>query len=743
MIATHRKSQALTQWLDTGELGDVELNIEHAYQLLELPGRTISDDLIIPSFLVLVSDNPSKKHNYEKALRAIAEERNSDILRAHLTDMDPSQGHRPTDWPVGLINIGNTCYLNSLLQYFFSIKPVREVVLDFENHKDDVNSDSILEKKAGGRKIDRPEAVRSQLFTNELRRLFESMATSPNKTVKPEKELARLTILNSKTEASVKTRRESLSLKNPTSQAEAMGQTGNGPVTEKANPVQSNTAGNTLETIPDVDTMDEDRSSGATLVPEDDIANNEMAKQVEALDNKEDLSPMDVDILRPQSPDEKPQPSATASSSRANEQSIGESINVEKFDENSVPDGAPKRRPPPVPTNSNKSESDGVTYKDVQIEATQRDVAEVIDNVTHQLKCAIKADITTDDGQMTDIITQLFSGKSQDTYDNDQVETKITEFQDIKIRLPDGPLHIYEALDAEFGEHNVRLGASVETRHGTILSLPPILQIFVSRGHYDKDRNVATKLEHHLKLDKTIYMDRYLETDDPDLLTKRSNSWRWKRELRDLNARKQYLSRTDIGLSMAESLEAATGYLLVESSSENEEVPTKQKNVATKIGDAAVRTRYEEQGIFISQHPLFMTDITSDLEKRITQLQTQIDSQFVDLKNHAYSLFAVFIHLGGMTSGHYWIYIHDFRLNIWRKYNDTYVTEVSEEEVFSAGDSNRPSTSTFVVYVKAGMEEELTEPIYREIKDEAGETSADNGPQNLPQQSENGDGMGY
>ena len=35
--------------------------------------------------------------------------------------------------PVGLNNIGNTCYLNSLLQYYFTITVLRELVLLYDS----------------------------------------------------------------------------------------------------------------------------------------------------------------------------------------------------------------------------------------------------------------------------------------------------------------------------------------------------------------------------------------------------------------------------------------------------------------------------------------------------------------------------------------------------------------------------------------------------------------------------------
>ena len=36
------------------------------------------------------------------------------------------------DLPAGLGNLRNTCYLNSILQYFYSVKAVRNLALDLE-----------------------------------------------------------------------------------------------------------------------------------------------------------------------------------------------------------------------------------------------------------------------------------------------------------------------------------------------------------------------------------------------------------------------------------------------------------------------------------------------------------------------------------------------------------------------------------------------------------------------------------
>lgn len=76
------------------------------------------------------------------------------------------------------------------------------------------------------------------------------------------------------------------------------------------------------------------------------------------------------------------------------------------------------------------------------------------------------------------------------------------------------------------------------------------------------------------------------------------------------------------------------------------------------------------------------------------------------------------MHRGGVSSGHYWIFIYDHSQKIWRNYNDGYVTEVTSlAEIFDQGDATRPTTAAFVVYIKADHEQELSESVCREVRE--------------------------
>ncbi|KAF9359839.1 ubiquitin-specific protease ubp2 [Mortierella sp. AD094] len=64
--------------------------------------------------------------------------------------------------PVGLSNIGNTCYLNSLLQYIYTIKEIREAVMNMEAFVENENAEGWEEKIIDGRKLSRQDVAEAK-----------------------------------------------------------------------------------------------------------------------------------------------------------------------------------------------------------------------------------------------------------------------------------------------------------------------------------------------------------------------------------------------------------------------------------------------------------------------------------------------------------------------------------------------------------------------------------------------------
>ena len=88
--------------------------------------------MALETILLNRSQNDPNRDSFDAILADIRSRRN-------LTSSTPTDGNNPDiqevvnmDLPAGLGNLRNTCYLNSILQYFYSVKAVRDLALDLE-----------------------------------------------------------------------------------------------------------------------------------------------------------------------------------------------------------------------------------------------------------------------------------------------------------------------------------------------------------------------------------------------------------------------------------------------------------------------------------------------------------------------------------------------------------------------------------------------------------------------------------
>ena len=138
------------------------MDVGQAYVRLGISDRTIDDETILATYNLLVIDTPSQLDDLKSALTAIAKSKNSQRLKDFLNTGMVSSEHPPSEWPVGLENIGNTCYLNSLLQFYFTIKPLRDLVLDFDKFKMPNDEEKLKSKRVGSRNVSKKEVDRAQ-----------------------------------------------------------------------------------------------------------------------------------------------------------------------------------------------------------------------------------------------------------------------------------------------------------------------------------------------------------------------------------------------------------------------------------------------------------------------------------------------------------------------------------------------------------------------------------------------------
>jgi ubiquitin carboxyl-terminal hydrolase 25/28 len=358
----------------------------------------------------------------------------------------------------------------------------------------------------------------------------------------------------------------------------------------------------------------------------------------------------------------------------------------------------PRNKPAPIQTSAESEES--LRAQKLNFGA-QQDVTEVIGNVMFRLQCAIKpTSIDPKFGEQIDKIRETFYGanavylKKAENYD-----VKIEDWANI-IVFPsrDGPRTIYEALDVVFDEQVVEIDNALTTQHASISKLPPIFQTQIQRTDYDPQRQQATKNQNPILFEETIYLDRYMDSDK--VMQRRKEAWKWKSRIRKLEARQKVLQDKQDGIDVPEALNATKLFL--------------RKLEAEEIDGVSVNPSLSEA---IEERRVEIVRELDAINEEISNLKKRLQDQFTDMREHRYSLQAVFIHRGTTNYGHYWIYIYDFERDIWREYNDERVSVVNDRKQIFEQRPNGP-TPYYLVYVRDQDKNELVDAVCRKIEEE-------------------------
>ncbi|KAF2176396.1 cysteine proteinase [Zopfia rhizophila CBS 207.26] len=660
IIAEHRKSQRLMDFLKTGHVSEeAEMDVAEAYAFLGINERAerLSLDVLQAQLMTWTTGNPENAAKYEKAYQMILkdqQENHKNVADGQHDPYPPRKKYPLEIWPVGCQNIGNTCYLNSVLQFLFTIKPVREMILNCDGYMQECTPKALETKRVGRSAVTVEKVQKAQEFVRELRKLFNLMITAPSETVLPEIRLASLALAKNDTIIEKPTQNHTFGL----------GDIGGKPVSGP---------------MPNPDAVAQPELADSVMGDDEITKKSDTSSTVAEIDLDDDRA---LDIT-----------------------SNGDV-------EQPVSQPPPPTRPPPVPPRPNVAVQANPEVKALEAVAQQQDAAEILNNIFDLLSCAMKGEGTLRDGEQQDMIKKLFFSDVTTVRTSKGVTARNSALQDNHLISPgnrDRPL--YAALDDEFGKAVLDDNPSEKTQQTTkyeyIEHASPIQIVNVRRLVFEEGRS---KKDHsHVGLDDTLYLDRYLKQttslSEEELLQRRERQWNLQRNLKEMEARKAELNQTELKITLPEVVDGAANFVedLNKTSEEtlidlDEDSIPNYPNLAGEMREGASELQKE----------------ADTLDEKMKEIDKKTNDLFADCKGHPYRLHSVFMHRGSATGGHYWIFIHDFQNKVWRKYNDERVDEVEDlDDIFKQEGAN-PATSTGIVYVRDDLVMDLTEAVKRD-----------------------------
>ncbi|ODA75950.1 hypothetical protein RJ55_08591 [Drechmeria coniospora] len=710
---------------------DPKMSLETACAILGLASPDVTWQLAADTAKSKLEGGTSvqEKEVYLDALDAIADNTNSPTLKQAALELRHSSGvatygaksRQPVDWtlPVGLNNIGNTCYLNSLLQYLFTVKPIREVVLNYDDSRLDLTDESIRARRLGGNKMqmDRGEAVVAQAFVQELATLFHNLQTSDQAATRPSQRLANAVLLSTHT-----------LLQSPRQSSETPAAAQPPPLPARPSPAipkpdedvgMAPFAATGLPESMDVAS----NSSSRTLVDHDDAKSDRSYEKVETVPLRQDITAGSVaDSVH--SKDIKMTDAEQEDRPTSQQMSEAPDDGVDRANSDvAMADDA-------VPLTVDQKVLNALEHQSRSSGTDQQDVEEVMGSIINRLQAAIRPSSTDEKTgiQMEKIMETFFvttvnyTKKFGDgSYQNEiSFDRSITAFP-----APDGPCSLYDALGRNFDQQ--MLEDSKLSRYTAIKTLPPVLHVLIQRS-----QSTGRKNGNPVVIPEILYLDRYTDAPhDSPVFRRRVEDWTLTERIADV---KVLISRAEADQSYAnivkmpaymdfinnringaDEWEAATGadenhnresYVSLAEDAWDFDGPIGHDYLLVQPGHDTSSDDVELQnepapGRLAEPFDVRDTDaaIQDMVAKELQHLEKRLEERHDSMTSVPYRLHAVICHRGQLMSGHYWVWICDFEDRVWRSYND----EAVEENKDTAEVLSKLSTSGepyFLCYVR-------------------------------------------
>ncbi|KAI1102151.1 cysteine proteinase [Jackrogersella minutella] len=703
-------------------------------------------DKVIEALAVL-SDKRQKEDKPEEAteLQQIA-----DFVKATgSTSMSLTQVHSTQstsmNTPPGLKNIGNTCYLNSLLQYFYNVKVVRDLVLNFDDVKLELDEQTVEQRRTGGNgtSVNLEEAIVARQFIEMLQGLFADLQTTKDAAAQPSQKLANTALSSARDILDQPSQNVPPPLPARPSPAP--------PALPKADSDEVNGVANSMVNVT-VESVNEkletaSSQSSQTLVDEteDVVMSTDRPKTPD--DNTSIVLQSNEDVTMQEAPEPWSLDAKVAEVSRrlehsdrsgTSQQDVGEIIGniLEHFMRAIRSDGPMPDKP------------------ELQADKITETFFTTIVNYTIKTRKGYPTSNPVSNSEESPLNVEIVPERWITAYP-EEVEQASEDASKTADKADNARCSLVSALDRYFSYETIDDGN--RARYSSIRSLPPILHICIQRSTpKGKNKNPVT-------IPEILFMDRYMEAGKGSpVWIARKKTWAIKARLKDLGvmasqktqAKPAVVVESPVGDSLVskfktmnmtnsqskafmnvdlQELKEMTSAALEKSRKHAPleeavfaDLNLHQKCILPYDAPDSLESKLSEQiATPTSSIDDLLSDAFSDImdetteaaeaaideatQQEILHLRQMEETAFDAMTNEKYTIHAVICHRGGTTAGHYWVWIRDFKRNIWYRYNDETVTEDDRGTEAVLNDLNETGDPYYVAYVRDEMKDDLVD----------------------------------
>ncbi|CAK7222357.1 ubiquitin-specific protease ubp2 [Sporothrix bragantina] len=464
--------------------------------------------------------------------------------------------------PVGLDNIRNTCYLNSILQYFNTVKPIHTILENIDEIGLPDMDASLRSRRIdpGSTHLTEGQAYAGRQFVEQISSLYRDMQQCQDSSLKPQQRLAIAALKNSDDLAKIG--------KELLEKDEGIGQE-NAVAFNLTSPSRAGTPAPPLplrhtaaslaaaaqNTTVHVNSPSSPQAVTAALAPDAEITDSASVQSSQTLVLDEGRSGDQADATRPQPSQvnvsmaevEEDDDAVHNAPMGAQAELVGDTGAPPSYDAvmsgvpgdtsmTDVPAGGVQTvfDPPPRIEPSEEEKIDRA-LNDVRVTGTdQQDVEEVMGNIIGHLRAAVRATgIDEVTGDQRDPVTDTFfwasatySRTAQDGPYNRQVSPNrwVTAFPGENQKI-----HLLQALSSSFQREFITQGTWYE-RFTSIINLPPILHIHIQRSKGD-----GTKNRTPVGIPEVLHLDQFMDCEEgSELFARRRHAWNLQERIRSL-----------------------------------------------------------------------------------------------------------------------------------------------------------------------------------------------------------------